>query len=78
MSMAPELRIILAGIDAPSEDIEQKAAARAQAGATMRELEKLRRYARDIVDNHDHDPDSHRYGTPCFVCEAEKLMGARK
>jgi hypothetical protein len=31
-------------------------------------------FVRDCAKNWDCDEDSHRYGTPCRMCEAEKIM----
>lgn len=28
----------------------------------------------NIRDNYDHDPDAHRYNTPCRVCTAEQAL----
>lgn len=38
------------------------------------EMASLRSFARDLRDNHDCDPDAHRHGTPCYVCEAGRLL----
>ena len=35
---------------------------------------QLEEFVRDCRDNHDHREDAHKYNTPCFVCEAEKLL----
>jgi hypothetical protein len=35
---------------------------------------QLEDFVRDCRDNHDHREDAHKYNTPCFVCEAEKLL----
>jgi hypothetical protein len=35
---------------------------------------KLVDYVRDMRDNYDCDADSHRYNTPCRVCEARELL----
>ena len=31
-------------------------------------------FIKDILSNHDHDEDAHRYRNRCYVCDAEKLM----
>lgn len=38
---------------------------------------RMRRFVEDCRDNWDHDQDAHTHGTPCRVCEAEKLVGKK-
>lgn len=36
-------------------------------------IKKLLEYVEDIYKNYDCREDAHRYDTPCYVCDAEKL-----
>jgi hypothetical protein len=37
---------------------------------------KVFNFVRDLATNYDHREDAHRYGTSCFVCDAETLLAA--
>jgi hypothetical protein len=36
-------------------------------------LNEIIEFIRDLAEYHDHDDDSHKYNTECYVCTAENL-----
>lgn len=40
-------------------------------------VNELEKFVRHVYANYDCDVDSHKYGTPCRCCDANKLMSSR-
>lgn len=38
-----------------------------------KQLSHQKSFIAGIASNHDHDSDSHRYKSYCYVCDAEQL-----